>query len=262
MTNAEIVDVNATNVDQTTFFCLQSKPKSPGYLRKRKWLEKRFAEGLRIRMLGRRDKKRWSGERGFIEYIPGEYAWRGVQATDYLFVHCLWVVGKSRGKGGARKLLDVCLSDAKTGGFAGVATVTAENGFAAGRAFYEHFGFHAVAECDPRIALMVRPLKKRAKPPAFSAGVLRGPSRYKSGLTILRSDQCPYIDDAARIIQGEAESRGIDPIKVVELKSAAAIRRRSPTPYGVFATVLDGRLLSYRYLTPQEFEKAVDRTKR
>ena len=108
---------------------------------------------------------------------------------------------------------------------------------------------------------MVRPLKKRAKPPAFSAGALRGPSHYRDGLTILRSDQCPYIDDAARIIQGEAKSRGIDPIKVVELKSAAAIRRRSPTPYGVFATVLDGRLLSYRYLTPREFEKALRRAK-
>ena len=262
MTDSEIVDVNAGNVDQTTFFCMQSKPQNPGYLRKRKWLEDRFSEGLRIRMLGQRQRRRWTGERGFIEYIPGEYAWRAVEASDYMFIHCLWVVGKSRGKGGARKLLDPCLQDAKRGGFAGVATVTAENGFATRRQFYENLGFKAAAECDPRIALMVRPLKKRAKAPAFSFGALRGASPYKKGLTIIRSDQCPYIDDATEIIRAEAEECGIEPIKVVELKSAAAVRKRAPTPYGVFATVLDGQLLSYRYMTPREFSKAVDSARR
>ena len=261
MNSVQIVDVNADNVDRTTFFCMQSKPENPGYQRKRKWLDKRFSEGLRIRMLGQRDKRRWSGERGFIEYIPGEYAWRGVEASDYMFIHCLWVVGRSRGKGGARRLLDVCLKDAKDAGFAGVATVTAENGFAAGRAFFEHLGFEAVAECDPKIALMARPFKKRAELPAFSSGALRGPRHYKSGLTIFRSDQCPYIDDATRIIREQAEKHGIAPIRVIELKSADAIRKRSPTPYGVFATVLEGGLLSYRYLTPQEFKKAIDKTK-
>lgn len=37
-------------------------------------------------------------ERGFIEYLPGEHAWRAVHADGYLFIHCLWVVGKSKGK--------------------------------------------------------------------------------------------------------------------------------------------------------------------
>ena len=55
----ELVAVGPDNVDETSFFCLQSKPKSPGYLQKRKWLEARFKEGLQIQMLGRRDGKRW-----------------------------------------------------------------------------------------------------------------------------------------------------------------------------------------------------------
>jgi GNAT superfamily N-acetyltransferase len=252
-----IVDVTADNVDQTTFFCLQSKPQNPGYLLKRKWLAERFKEGLRIRMLGERQKKRWVGERGFVETIPGEHAWRAVEASDYLFIHCLWVVGKSRGQGRGRRLLELCLDDAKKGHFAGIATVAAENGFSAGRAFFERHGFEAAAGCDPRISLMVYRLKKRAKPPTFSSGAIRGPGHYKKGMTIIRTDQCPYVEDSTRIIVEEGEKLGIAPIKVVPLKTAADVRRRAPSPFGVFATVLDGQLLSYRYLTPRELHKAV-----
>jgi GNAT superfamily N-acetyltransferase len=253
----ELVDVGPDNVDETSFFCLQSRPDSAGSLRKRAWLEKRFSEGLRIRMLGRREKKRWTGDRGFIEYIPGEYAWRGVEAGDYLFIHCLWVVGKSQGHGGARALLEACFDDARDGGYAGVATVTAENGFATGRAFYEHFGFEAVAECDPNLSLMVHQLADQADPPVFSAGSLRGPVIYDSGLTIVVSDQCPYLDDATRLLETEGEALGLDPVSVVELASAEDVREKSPTPFGVFAAVLDGHLLSYRYLTRKELAKAV-----
>ena len=154
-------------------------------------------------------------------------------------------------------LLDACMRHAKKMGFAGVATVTAENGFAASRKFYQHHGFEVVAECDPKIALMRKAFKKSASPPQFSSGARRGPARYPEGLTIFRSDQCPYIEDATRIIAEEAEKMRVGSVEIVELKSAAAVRRKSPTPYGVFATTLDGKLLSYRYLTPAEMKKAV-----
>ncbi len=110
---AQLVEVGPDNVDETSFFCLQSRPDSAGYRRKRAWLDQRFSEGLRIRMLGRREKRRWNGPRGFIEYIPGRHAWRGVDAGDYLVIHCLWVVGKSQGHGGARTLLEQCFEDAR-----------------------------------------------------------------------------------------------------------------------------------------------------
>jgi hypothetical protein len=38
-----------------------------------------------------------ASECSFIEYIPGEQAWRAVHADGYLLIHCLWVVGKSKG---------------------------------------------------------------------------------------------------------------------------------------------------------------------
>jgi len=106
-----IIDVNQDNVSETGFFCCMSKRKSAGYRRKLRWLEARFAEGLRIRMLDLSQ-----GGRGFIEYIPGEYAWRPVEAAGYLFIHCLWIVGKSKGKGFAKLLLDECIADARRQG--------------------------------------------------------------------------------------------------------------------------------------------------
>ena len=89
----KIIDVDQQNVTETGFFCKMSQRKSAGYRRKLAWLEARFAEGLRIKLLDLSQ-----GGRGFIEYIPGEYAWRPVEAAGYLFIHCLWVVGKSKKK--------------------------------------------------------------------------------------------------------------------------------------------------------------------
>lgn len=114
-----IIDVTPDNVEETGFFCLMSRRKSDGYQRKLRWLEARFDEGLRIKML---DLSK--GGRGFIEYIPGEYAWRPVEASGYLFIHCLWVVGKSKGNGYAKQLLRECIADAKRCGAQGVAMVT------------------------------------------------------------------------------------------------------------------------------------------
>ena len=115
MGKANIIDVTPENVDKTGFFCLMSRRKCDGYQRKLKWLKARFDEGLRIKML---DPSK--GGRGFIEYIPGDYAWRPVEASDYLFIHCLWIVGQSKGKGHAKLLLDECLADAERCGAKGV----------------------------------------------------------------------------------------------------------------------------------------------
>ena len=115
----KIINVTADNISETGFFCYMSRRKTAGFRRKLAWVKKRFAEGMRIKMLQ-------LPLRGFIEYIPGEYAWRPVNAKGYMFIHCLWVVGQSKGKGLATLLLDECIKDAKKSGMKGVAMVTSE----------------------------------------------------------------------------------------------------------------------------------------
>ena len=71
---------------------------------------------------------------------------------------------------------------------------------------------------------------------------------------MFRSDQCPYLDNAVRIVADYAAARGMA-FQEIEMTSAKEVRRLSPTPYGVFAIVKDGELLAYHYLSPKELAK-------
>jgi ribosomal protein S18 acetylase RimI-like enzyme len=238
-----IIDVNEANVDNRGFFCYMSKKKSVGYRRKLAWLEARFSEGMRIKLLELPD-------RGFIEYLPGENAWRAVDARGYMFIHCLWVVGKSKGRGFASALLDECIRDAKAAKMKGVAMLTSEKNWLLKKRFLEKHGFERVAESPPPFSLMVRRFGTVKLPSLLdnSATVRR---RYGTGLTVFRSDQCPYIEDATKTALHAAANADIEG-RVVELKSAAEVRKLSPTPFGVFGIVLHGRLLSYHYMLEKD----------
>jgi hypothetical protein len=51
-------------------------------------------------------------------------------------------------------------------------------------------------------------------------------------------------------------SRGLK-TEVVTLKSCREVQDTSPTPYGTFAIVHEGRLLSYYYMTDQDLQKSL-----
>ena len=122
----EIVTVNASNVTQNGFFCYRSKPKSEGYRRKLAWLEQRFAEGMQIKIVVENERPV-----GFIETIPGEFAWRAVNAAGFLVIHCLWVVGRAKKKGYGSRLLNACLEEARNDHRNGVAMVTSRGNWLA-----------------------------------------------------------------------------------------------------------------------------------
>jgi hypothetical protein len=171
-----LVDVSAANIDSIGFFCFMSKKKSESYRRKLGWLSARFAEAMRIRMLA-------SPERGFIEYLPGEHAWRAVHA----------------------------------------------DGLRGGRSA-------TFRECDT---------------PRFAGGREEKARAFGDGVTVVRSDQCPYIEDATATVVAAVEKAGLA-CRVVELRSRDDVLRLSPSPYGVFGIVRDGRLLSHYYLLEKE----------
>jgi GNAT superfamily N-acetyltransferase len=239
-----IVEVNGENVSDKGFFCYMSKKKSEGYQRKLKWLRNRFDEGMKIKMLDLRQ-----GGRGFIEYIPGEFAWRAVNAKGYMLIHCIWVAGKSKGKGYATLLLNECIEDAKKIGMKGVAVVTSEGNWLVGKKFFLKHDFEPV-DRHPPFTLMVKKFND-AQSPSFSGDFDERLTAYENGLTIIRSDQCPYIDAAAGAALDAANELGISP-KVVELKSSEDVRKLSPSPYGVFGLVYDGELVSYHSMAKKD----------
>lgn len=238
-----IIDVNANNVEAMGFFCYMSKRTEAGFQRKMNWIQKRFAEGMKLKMLELPD-------RGFIEYIPGEYCWRAVDAKGYMFIHCLWVVGKSRGKGYAKALLGECLRDAEKAGMKGVVMVSNEKGWLVKRKYLEKHGFECVDEAAPSFSLMVKKFKK-ASPPSFidNTGTIR--RKFKDGLTVIRTDQCPYNEDATAHAVRAAKKAGIK-CRIVELQSAEEVRDLSPSPYGTFGIVQNGELLRHHYMLEKD----------
>jgi N-acetylglutamate synthase-like GNAT family acetyltransferase len=157
--HAKIIDVTAENVVEKGFFCCMSKPKTAGYRRKLSWRKARFAEGMRIKMYE-------LPQRGFIEYIPGEYAWRTVDAKGDMFIHCLWIVGKSKGQGLGGRLLKECIKDAREAGMHGVAMPTSEGNWLAGKELLLQHGFKLVAQAPPAFNLTVMQFDG-APPPAL-----------------------------------------------------------------------------------------------
>ena len=238
-----VLGVDAGNVDSLGFFCYMSKKKSVGYQKKLGWLKARFAEGMKIKLLE-------LPERGFIEYIPGEYAWRTLAAPGYLVIHCLWVVGKSKGKGYAKKLLDECLRDAEETGKNGVAMLTSEKNWLVSKKLFVARGFETVAQAEPAFSLMVKRFGDAELPTLLDNrdAVCR---RHPRGLTLFRSDQCPYIEDAISNAVAVAEKAGVE-WHVVDLTSAAEVRELSPFPFGTFGMVLNGQPLSYHYLLEKD----------
>lgn len=251
--SVDLIDVHAGNVVETGFFCFMSKRKSEGFRRKLAWLQERFAEGLKIKMLR-------LPERGFIEYIPGEYAWRAVHAPGYLFIHCLWIVGKSKGKGWGQHLLDECIKDARDSGMQGVAMVTSEGNWLMGKKLLEKNGFISVDQAPPSFNLMVKKFHE-APSPAFTGDWEAKISPYTDGITIFRSDQCPYIDDATNIIRDTAAELGLQS-QVVHIDSCQAVREIVPSPIGIFSIGYNGGLLSYHYLIPRDFIQKIESIRR
>jgi GNAT superfamily N-acetyltransferase len=245
----EIYTVDASNVDEHGFFCYMSKPKSPGYRQKRAWLEARFAEGMKIKIIhehGGRDV-------GFIEYLPGEHAWRAVQAPGYLVIHCLWVVGKGKGKGYGTRLVQACLEEARAQNRHGVVMVSSNRVWLAGKKLFLQNGFVEVDQAPPSFQLLVHRFGSGPEP-AFPKDWEARQARFGPGLTVVRTPQCPYIENGTQEVLQMAQEKGI-PARVVELGSAQEVQETSPSPYGVFGIVLDGRLFSYHYLMPRDFEK-------
>jgi len=241
----EIITTNAENIGACGL-CGNKAVKNEGHRRKADWLKKRYAEGLRYKVL----RSRECGDIGMIEYAPGSHAWRPVEAEGYLVIHCLMVQSKHAGKRLGAVLLEDCLRDARKSKCRGVAVVTSSDSFMAGSGLFLKAGFVSV-ESHPPYELLVKKFKATAPDPHFIVNRKRALKRHAKGLTILAADQCPYVVKSVERISQAARALGLKP-KVVRIRSAKA-SRELPTPYGVFSIIHDGRLIVERPVSATRF---------
>jgi GNAT superfamily N-acetyltransferase len=236
-------------------FCGTKNVKHEGFRRKAEWFKKRLAEGMRYKVLLSEEK----GTIGMIEYIPGEYAWRGIEADGYMVIHCLVIFHKpSREKGIASRMIDECLEDAKKEKKHGVTVVTREGAWMVGKDVFVKNGFEVVDKAEPDFELLVKKFKKDAPSPKFRGNWDKALAKFSNGLTILWSDQCPYIAKSIGEIRETIKERYGIKANIVEIKDHRQAQN-APSPYAIFSLIYDGKLLAFHPISNTRFKNIIDK---
>jgi hypothetical protein len=250
----EIVAVNKQNLSDHPGVICFINPKHPSYSLKTEWLNERFSEGLQIKLLYLEGQKKAAG---FIEYVPGKFAWRAVSAKDYMFIHCLYVSPNSnKNLGCGTMLIEECIDDARKQGLSGVAVMVSKLAFMAEEDIFLKNGFSR-ADGDTQGNLLLAKQFGEAILPSFNR--LNGNDKNYQGLHILYSRQCPWV---ARLIE-EINESGISGklnIKIREIKTAAEAQQ-APSFYGVFNFLRDGKVLADRYVSLTRFKNILKQEK-
>lgn len=137
----------------------------------------------------------------------------------------------------------------------GAAIITSDRVWPADDRLLRNYGFDCVDSIPP-FRLMV---KNSHPAPAHSfAGVYEHKAqRFGDGLTVVYTDERPYIPDALATVAEYAAQTGI-PFQSTKLDDSEQIRSTAPSPYGNFGIVYNGRLLSYHYMLPKDLQKALE----
>lgn len=241
-----IIDVTSDKISRYPQVICYINPKHEYYHLKIDWMKKRYNEGLKIKLLYLEGEKK---PVGFIEYIPGEYCWRSVNAKGYMFIHCLWTYGKKnqhKGLGGI--LIEEVEKDAE--GMMGVAVVTSDKAFMANAGIFVKNGYKIIAQRGKE-QLLVKQFRGGPLPSIndWEAEL----NKYKSGgLTILYSKQCPWVARFIEEMKPILKKEKLE-VSIIEIESAARAQQ-SPSLYSVFNLIYNGRLLADRYISVTRFE--------
>jgi len=253
MKDVEIVDLTPNNfVDYGV--CGYKDAKKHLELRKKfEWFKKYYPKGLRIKIIILKE----GGYQGMIEYIPGEYSHRPVNANGYMFIHCVFVGFKKefKGKGYASSLIQQCIADAKESGMVGVAVVARKGSFMAKRDIFLKMGFVGVDKARPDFELLALKFDENASNPSFR-NMEKQLEKYQKGLFILRSVQCPYTEKNVNAIINSAKNKFNLPVTLVDLLNSSEVQA-SPCAFGSFCIILDGEIISYHPISNTRFENII-----
>jgi GNAT superfamily N-acetyltransferase len=246
----EIIDVNPDNVDKIGMFCVKSKKKSLGYIAKLAWIKHRFDEGLRYKILFVDEGRKELTSRGFVEYMPSEYSWRGIKAENYSVIHCLWVVGKWKKLGLGTELLNVCLEDAQSDGKDGVAVLTSEKPFLTNGSFFKKRDFALIEKQEPYYEIYAKIFNPDATLPAFYTPT--SAFDEDEGLHIFDSDQCPYNVGFKQLVERVGDELKL-PVIFSKIENSAQANVL-PSPYGTFEVTQNDTHFTHYYMNEKKMK--------
>lgn len=245
-----IIDVNLENLkDYPQAICFIN-PKHEHYPLKIAWLKEQFKLGLKIKLYINPENNKVSG---FIEYITGEYASRGVVAEDYLFIHCIWMNPNNVKKQGyGSELVKEVISDAKTLGKKGVAVITSTDAFMANKELFLKNGFQLIEEHD-KFQLLTIEIDGATATAKLKYDVEK--LKQYQGWHIFYSKQCPWVARSIKEFEPVIKEAGIS-ISIHQFTSNEEAQNFG-TIYSVFNLINDGKLLADRYISATRFKNIV-----
>jgi hypothetical protein len=195
------------------------------------------------------------GYQGMLEYIPGKYAHRPVDAEGYMFIHCIFVGFKKefKGKGYASLLIDECIKDAKKNDMLGVAVVARKGPFMVNKEIFLKKGFQVVDSVKPDFDLLVKKFDVNSKNPKFKSNIIDNLKKYQKGLYIIRSPQCPYTEKNVNAILESAKNKFNLKPTLVDLKDINAVQD-TPCAFGTFCIIYNKEIISHHPISNTRFE--------
>ena len=250
MSDIKIIDLTPESIADYGVCGYKDLKKHIELRKKIEWFIEYYPKGLRIKVVFSQK----GGYQGMLEYIPGEYAHRPVDAEGYLFIHCIFVGFKNdfKGKGYASSLIDECIKEAKDTKMLGVAVVTRKGSFMAHNDIFLKKGFQIVDSVQPDFDLLVLKFAKESKDPKFKPNMDEILKKYDKGLTIMRSAQCPYTEKNVNAIIESAKKLKLK-TNLVDLKDANAVQN-TPCAFGSFCLIYNGKILSHHPISNTRFE--------
>jgi ribosomal protein S18 acetylase RimI-like enzyme len=256
MKDYEMIDLTPENIEAYGV-CGYKDVKKHKELRNRiAWFREYYPRGLRIKVLIHKT----GGYQGMIEYIPGSYAHRPVDAEGFMFIHCIWVGFRSefKGKGYASALIDECTKHAQRERMLGVAVVTRKGSFMADSGIFLKKGFEIVDRAEPDFELLAYKFEPGSHNPGFRSDVLNSLDGYERGLTVIRSPQCPYSEKNVQAILETAENKMHLKTRLVDIRDAASAQQ-VPCAFGTFCIIYNGKIISYHPISNRRFENIMDK---
>lgn len=249
-----MADVSQENIYESPC-CGIKNTEHKGYKRKTNWLKTYFQKGLRAKVLYTEDNRQF----GYIEYLPGQNAWRAVDAEGYMFIHCIWTFYKKfKGKGYGKLLIQAAVDDAKKEKMKGVAVVARKRPWLAKSDIFLKNDFEVVDKAPPDYELLVKKFNMSSPNPKFKDNWDKKLKKYGEGLTIIRADQCPHSIKFADDIAETANNTYKLKTNIIELKTHKDAQN-APTPFAVFAIIYNGWILADHPISRTRFKNIMEK---
>jgi GNAT superfamily N-acetyltransferase len=255
MEDVKIIGLTPENITEYGVCGYKDANKHVELRKKIEWVKEYYPFGLKIKALISEE----GAYQGMIEYIPGRFAHRPVNAEGYMFIHCIFVGFKKefKRKGYASLLIDECIKDAKKNKMHGVAVVTRKGSFMADNTIFLKNGFQIVENAKPDFELLVLKLVKNTKNPGFKLSLNEKLKENDNGLTIMRSAQCPYTEKNVNAIIDSAKKMKLK-INLIELQDANAAQN-NPCAFGTFSIIYNGNIISHHPISNTRFENIMSK---